>query len=315
MSETPTQIHEQESPGSVSQEVAPPKEAGLWSDAWGDLKTNPYFIIGALIVGLIVLMAIFPRLFTFWYPNEQNHELCPLGNSANVADRGRPRAEAWFGNDVQGCDYYLKTILGARTAIVMALLVSVGSAFVGIVGGMTSGYYGGVIDTLIARATDMVLAIPFILGALVFLSTREDRTVFVVALAVVLFSWPTMLRLMRSSVLSVKEQDYIAASRALGATDWRIMVQHVLPNSIQPVIVVATLAAGAAIVAEAGLSFLGVGLKLPAVSWGLMIASGSKRILNAPHLLFFPGIFLSITVLGFLMLGDAVRDALDPRNR
>ncbi|MFT5222748.1 MAG: oligopeptide transport system permease protein [Glaciecola sp.] len=311
MSEAPTPVSDLE----PDKAIAPPKEAGLWSDAWNDLKRNPYFVIGSSIVAIVMVMAIAPKLFTFWYPNEQNHEACSLLNSSNVKTQGRPSSGAWFGNDVQGCDYYLKTILGARTAIIMALLVSMGAAFVAVVGGMLSGFYGGVLDTLIARATDMVLAIPFILGALVYLSAREERDVLDVAIAVVLFSWPTMLRLMRSSVLTVKEQDFIAASRALGASDWRILIQHVLPNSIQPVIVVATLFAGSAIVAEAGLSFLGVGLQLPAVSWGLMIAKGSKRILDAPHLLFFPGIMLSATVLGFLMLGDAVRDALDPRNR
>lgn len=293
-------------------------EAGLWSDAWADLKSNPYFMAGAAIVSVMVLMAIFPKLFIWFYPGEHNQEICNLSNSANVPGRGRPSSEAWFGYDIQGCDYYLRTILGARTAIIMAFLVTVGSSIVAIVGGMAAGFYGRYVDAIIARATDMVLAIPFILGALVFLNSgflAPPRTVVHVAIAVVLFSWPTMLRLMRSSVLTVKEQDYISASRALGATDWRLLVQHVLPNAIQPVIVYATLTAGAAIVAEASLSFLGVGLQLPAISWGLMIAGSSKRILTTPHLLFFPGIFLSITVLGFLMLGDAVRDALDPRSR
>ena len=288
-------------------------EAGLWSDAWQDLKGNKYFIVGASIVVVMILMAIFPSLFTWFYPGNTDY---PQGGACGLLNsNGRPTADAWFGYDTQGCDYYMKTVLGARTAIVMALLVTIGSSVVAIVGGTVAGYYGRWIDTLIARLTDIVLAIPFILGALVYLNSREDRTVVTVAVAVVLFSWPTMLRLMRSSVLTVKEQDYISASRALGARDGRILVQHVLPNSIQPVIVYATLTAGAAIVAEATLSFLGVGLELPSISWGLMISKASRRIIQDPHLLFFPGLFLSITVLGFLLLGDAVRDALDPRSR
>ncbi len=290
-------------------------EAGLWADAWHDLKRNPYFVVGAAIVIVMILMAAVPSLFTWFYPGETNPDVCSLTNSSNVAGRGRPGASAWFGFDIQGCDYYVRTVLGARTAIVIALLVTSGVAFVGTTFGMIAGYYGGIIDSLMARLTDMVLAIPFILGALVLLNTVNSRGVLQVAGALVVFSWPTTFRLMRSSVLSVKEQDFVAASRALGADDRRLLLQHILPNSIQPVIVYATLTAGAAIVAEAALSFLGVGMQLPSISWGLMIANASTRILNAPHLLFFPGIFLSVTVLGFLMLGDAVRDALDPRTR
>jgi ABC-type dipeptide/oligopeptide/nickel transport system permease subunit len=137
----------------------------------------------------------------------------------------------------------------------------------------------------------------------------------IVVFVLVILGWPTMLRLARSSVLSVKESDYVEAARALGASDVRIMARHILPNAIAPVIVYATITVGVVISAEAALSFLGVGLALPAISWGLMISQAQVRILSSPHLLLFPGLFLSVAVFSFILMGDALRDALDPKLR
>jgi len=181
--------------------------------------------------------------------------------------------------------------------------------------GSISGFYGGFVDTIIARITDIWFAIPTILGGIVILSLLGKRGMLQVSLVLIVLGWPTMLRLARSSVLSVKETDYVDAARALGASNLRIIRRHVLPNSIAPVIVYATITVGVIIAAEAALSFLGVGLQLPAISWGLMISVAQNRILTAPHLLLFPGLFLSVTVFSFILMGDALRDALDPRLR
>jgi ABC-type dipeptide/oligopeptide/nickel transport system permease subunit len=163
--------------------------------------------------------------------------------------------------------------------------------------------------------TDIMFVIPFILGGIVILSLFPTRGVAQVSLVLIILGWATMLRLVRSSVLSAKANDYVDAARAMGASNRRIITKHILPNSLAPVIVYATITVGVIIAAEAALSFLGVGLQLPAISWGLMISVAQQRILTAPHLLLFPGLFLSVTVFAFILMGDALRDALDPKLR
>jgi len=279
--------------------------ASLWSDAWAELRTNWIFLISAAIILLFTVMAIAPQLFTSANPRE-----CFLSNSLV-----RPSAEHWFGFDLQGCDYYARTVYGARVSMSIGVTVTLFAAILAVVMGSLSGYYGGWVDAIIARLTDIWFAIPTILGGIVILSLLGTRGFFQVAFVLIILGWPTMLRLYRSSVISVKEQDYIEAARALGASDFRILGKHILPNAIAPVVIYAAITTGVIISAEAALSFLGVGLQLPAISWGLMISGAQVRILQAPHLLLFPGIFLSLAVFGFILMGDALRDALDPKSR
>ncbi len=281
------------------------KPASLWSDAWKQLRTSPMFVISALLILVFIVMAIWPTLFTKVDPHD-----CDLLNSL-----GRPGSGHWFGFDLQGCDYYANTIYGARVSVSIGIVVTAFAVLIAVVLGSIAGYYGGVLDALIARITDVWFAIPFILGGIVVLSLFGARGFFQVSFVLVILGWPTMLRLLRSAVLSVKEQDYIDAARALGASDFRIITRHILPNAIAPVIVYATITIGGVIAAEAALSFLGVGLQLPAISWGLMISVAQNRILQNPHLLLFPGLFLSVAVFSFILMGDALRDALDPKLR
>ena len=279
--------------------------ASLWGDAWKELRRNPIFVISAVVIAVFILMAAFPQLFTSKDPNA-----CNLSNSL-----GRPSGQNWFGFDLQGCDYYARTIYGARVSVSIGIVVVLAAILIAVTFGSLAGYYGSWFDALIARITDVWFAIPTILGGIVILSVFGDRGFFQVAFVLVVLSWPTMLRLMRSSVLSAKEEDYVDAARALGATDGRIIFKHILPNALAPVIVYATILVGVVISAEATLSFLGIGLQLPAISWGLMISTAQTRILSAPHLLLFPGVFLAVTVFGFILMGDALRDALDPKLR
>ncbi len=290
----------------VEEELEPVgKPASLWSDAWRELRRNPTFVVSAVIVIVLLVMAIRPELFTSVDPKS-----CSLSNSLQ-----RPSSEHWFGFDLQGCDYYARTIHGARVSVSIGLIVTTFSVIIAIVFGSLAGYYGRWLDSVIARLTDVWFAIPFILGGIVILNLLGERGLAQVSMVLVILGWPTMLRLMRSSVLSVKEQDFVDAARALGARDFRIVTRHILPSSIAPVIVYATITIGIVIAAEAALSFLGVGLQLPAISWGLMINVAQTRILQAPHLLLFPGAFLSVTVFSFILMGDALRDALDPKLR
>ncbi|WP_152360350.1 ABC transporter permease [Microlunatus speluncae] len=303
---------------STAAAVAPsggPANRSLWSDAWRELRRNPIFWISAVLIAIILLMAIVPQLFTQTDPN--------------FADLRRARESpsfdrAWFGMDQQGYDVYARTIYGARSSLIVGLLTTVMTVIIGGGIGTIGAYVGGWVDAVLSRIGEIFFAIPLILGGLLFLYQFPNRAgdpylqlVGKVVLVMVIIAWPQTARVMRSSVLQVKPNDYVQAARALGASPARLIIQHILPNAAAPLIVVATINLGVFIATEGTLSFLGIGLQPPAISWGQAIAdaSGLGLIRTAPHMLLFPSLFLSITVLAFIMLGDAVRDALDPKLR
>lgn len=281
------------------------RTASLWGDAWRQLRRRPVFIISATLIGILLLISIIPGVFATHDPRE-----CNLIDSLL-----RPSSEHWFGTDLQGCDYYSRTLYGTRVSISIGILVVAFISVIAIVGGSIAGYFGGAVDSVIGRVTDIWFVIPTILGGIVILSVISSKSIFTVSLVLIVLGWATLLRLVRSSVLAVKAQDYVDAARAMGASNARIIARHILPNAIAPVIIVSAIYVGVVIAAEAALSFLGVGLQLPAISWGLMISTAQQRIVTAPHLLLFPGIFLSVTVFSFILMGDALRDALDPKLR
>jgi oligopeptide transport system permease protein len=260
-------------------------------------------------------MSLFPQLFTSIDPRARR--ACTLGNSR----KGPGTNGAWFGYDTFGCDYYSTVIYGARVSMIIGLVVVGGAMLIGVFLGAIAGYYGGWFDNVVARLTDIIYGLPLILGAILLLNLLAsdrffgERNLTVVSLALIVLSWMTFMRLFRSSVISVKDTDYVSAARAMGATDSRIILKHIVPNALAPVLVYATISVGGIIAAEATLSFLGIGLQQPAISWGLQINSAQNYIRSSPHLLFFPSIFLSVTVLSFILLGDALRDALDPKLR
>lgn len=217
-----------------------------------------------------------------------------------------PRAGHWFGFDVQGCDGYAQSIHGARSSLAIGALVVTASALLGIVVGGVVGYLGGPVDAVVGRITDLAFAVPLVLGGMVVLSLVDVRGIPQVALVLTLLGWPPFARLMRSSVLSVRGETYVEAARALGAGDLRILRRHVLPNAVGPVLAYGAAYVGVVITAEALLSFAGVGLQLPAVSWGVMLAEVRDQVLQAPHLL-LPGVLLTATVASCVLLGEALR--------
>ncbi|WHX18784.1 ABC transporter permease [Streptomyces malaysiensis subsp. malaysiensis] len=284
---------------------AAPTGRGLWSDAWHDLRRNPVFIVSALIILFLVLIAIWPQLIASGNPYH--------GDLARAQDGPAPGHP--FGYDLQGRDVYTRTVYGARASITVGICATLGAALLGSALGGLAGYFGGWWDALLSRIADVFFGIPILLGGLVFLSVVTSGSVWPVVGFIVLLGWPQISRIARGSVVTVKEHDYVQAARALGASSGRTLLRHIAPNAVAPVIVVATIALGTYISLEATLSFLGVGLKPPTVSWGIDISSAATQIRNAPHMLLWPAGALSITVLAFIMLGDAVRDALDPKLR
>jgi ABC-type dipeptide/oligopeptide/nickel transport system permease subunit len=290
------------------------RQNSLWSDAWASLKRNPLFWIGAFLGVFFVTMAIVPALFS----RGADPRSCNLSNSKQP-----PSAEHWMGFDQQGCDYLANVAYGARSSLQIGLLAVFGVLVLGILIGALAGYYGGAADSLLARLTDIFFALPLVLGALILLRVApatglpvlSGRGTGAVAIALALFGWMTAMRLVRSQVIAVKSTDYVAAARAMGASNLRILTRHILPNAVAPVLVYSTIAVGVLIAAEATLTYLGVGLQRPAISWGLQISTGQSLLRTAPHLVLFPSIILSLTVMAFIMMGDALRDALDPRQR
>lgn len=287
---------------------APGKErnASLWADAGRELIRNPVFVISSLVVLTVMSMATMPWLWTSTDPDK-----CPISRG-----KDGPTADHIFGFSVQGCDYYAHTIYGSGPSIAVAVLATLGTVLIGSLTGILGGFYGGWVDGIISRFTDMVLGLPFLLGALTLLSLMQTHSVWAVVGALTALGWPITSRIMRASVIATKGMDYVQAARSLGASDARIIFRHVLPNAIAPVIVVATIALGGYVGAEATLTFIGVGLRAPTVSWGVMITDGTDWVLSGfPHLLLAPVTFLVATVLSFILMGDAARDALDPKLR
>ncbi|GGO97741.1 ABC transporter permease [Wenjunlia tyrosinilytica] len=281
------------------------KPRSLWDDAWRDLRRNPVFIVSSLLILFLVILSLWPGLFSSTSPLS-----CDLSKSRQTSESGHP-----FGYDLQGCDVYARTIYGARASVTVGVCATAGVAILGSVLGGLAGFYGGWWDSVLSRITDIFFGIPILLGGLVFLSVMKDRSIWTVVSFMILLGWPQIGRIARGAVITAKQQDYVQAAKALGASSGRIMIRHILPNAVAPVIVVATIALGTYISLEATLSYLGVGLKAPTVSWGIDISSAAVQYRNAPHMLLYPAGALSITILAFIMLGDAVRDALDPKLR
>jgi ABC-type dipeptide/oligopeptide/nickel transport system permease subunit len=274
------------------------------SRATKHLRRDARAWFGVLVVLLMVVSAIAAPVFARHDPTAIDlvNQLSP------------PSASHWMGTDIQGRDVWARLIYGARISLSVGL-VSQGIALtLGLVLGLIAGFYGRWVDELVMRLADVTLAFPTLL-LLIALVAALQPSLTVVFLTIGLVGWAGMARLVRGQVLVVRELEYVQAMRALGARDWRIIAAHVLPAIIAPVVIAATLGVAAAIMAEASLSFLGLGVQPPTPSWGSMIADGRdlSQLRGAPWTSVFPGLAIGLTVLGFNLLGDALRDALDPR--
>ncbi|MFI0792341.1 ABC transporter permease [Micromonospora rubida] len=296
-------------PGAPNQVGVPRKPRSLAGDAWRDLRRKPIFWISLFLVVLVAAMAVVPALFTTNDPRD-----CVLSRQ-----HAGPSGGAIFGYDFQGCDTYARAVYGARASLLVGTLSALFTGLIALVVGMVAGYFGRWVDAVLSRVVDIVLGIPLLLAAIVLLkrvsSSSDNVRLFAVIFVLAVLGWTTAARVIRSSVITAKEQDYVAAARMLGAGNGRIMWRHILPNALAPAVVVLTIALGSFISAEATLSFLGIGLKAPTISWGIDIDAGRVHMRESAIPLVVPSTFLALTVLAFIMLGDAIRDAFDPKLR
>jgi ABC-type dipeptide/oligopeptide/nickel transport system permease subunit len=277
----------------------------LWADGWRELRSKPLFWVSVLVVLAVTSMAVLPGLWASGQPDR-----CLLERGSQPPSGAHP-----FGFTFQGCDMWAKVVYGTSKSLAVALIATIGTTVFGMFIGTLAGYYPGVTDTLLSRFTDIFFGLPFLLGSVVFLAVVPIRNVWTISAVIAVLSWPTFTRIMRGSVLGTKNRDYVEAARALGATNARVIMRHILPNAVAPIIVLTTIYLGIFVGLEATLTFLGVGFQRPNTTWGLLIAEGQPYALQSPHLLIFPCAFLVVTVLEFIMLGDLLRDAFDPRGR
>ncbi len=266
---------------------------------------RPQFVISAVLIAGVVVVALFPSLFAAADPGYANPDQSLLA----------PSAAHWFGTDLQGHDIYARTIYGARASITVGLGATLLVIVVGGALGALAGFYGGWLDAVVSRVADVFFGIPLLLAAIVLMQVMHHRTVWTVIAILALFGWPQIARITRGAVLAVRGSDYVLAAKALGLNRFGILVRHVLPNAMGPVIAVSTIALGLFIVTEATLSYLGVGLPPTVVSWGGDINVDQIRLRAGSPILFYPAGALAITVLAFMIMGDVLRDALDPSSR
>lgn len=272
--------------------------------AWRRFRHHPPALVGLSIILTFVLLAIFAPLISPYDPVAQD-----LSSAVQS-----PSAEHWFGTDQLGRDIATRLMYGTRISLLIGVLAVAIGLVIGVPLGMIAGYYGGWADLAISRAADMMFAFTSILLALTLvavLGVSLQNVIIAVGISVV----PVIIRLVRSSVLTLREEPYVEAARALGASDLRIITRHVFRNALTPVLVHGTLSIGVSILLAAGLGFLGLGVQSPTPEWGTMLGEGRQYIFNAPHMTTFPGVTIFLAILAFNLLGDGLRDALDPRMR
>ncbi|MBN1193155.1 MAG: ABC transporter permease [Coriobacteriia bacterium] len=274
----------------------------LWGDALIRLRKNKLAIAGLIWITFIIAVTISADL---WVPK---HFANPT--STEFAGLESPSAAHPFGTDRIGRDVFSRVVYGARVSLAVGILAVSISLVLGLIFGALSGYYGGVLDAFIMRTADIFFAFPYMLFAIALLAVLGPgyQNVFI---AIGILGWPSIARVFRSSIMSVKENEYVDAARAVGASDLRIMFRHIMPNAIAPIIVYGTMSIGGAIITEAALSYLGMGVQAPMPSWGAMLSEAKALMIPAPWLTLWPGFAILTTVLSFVLMGDGLRDALD----
>ncbi|MEZ4497523.1 MAG: ABC transporter permease [Thermomicrobiales bacterium] len=267
-------------------------------------KRHKPALIGMTFVIMLVIVAIFAPIIAPYDPNK-----------VSILDsKNPPSREHWLGNDDVGRDILSRVIFGTRVALIVGLGATTIAVVIGVTVGATAGYFGGKIDTILSRFVDSLMAFP-LLALLLILSAVFGPSLRNVVIVIGCSVWASYARMVRAEVLSLRERDFVHAARAAGAKNVRIVLRHIVPNALGPVIIFASLQVGGIIILESALSFLGLGVQRPTASWGTMLSDGRDYIRNYPHISMAPGIAITLTVLAFNLIGDGLRDALDPRQR
>ncbi len=287
-------------PGGLDNLGAPARP--LRADVWKRFRRNRAAMVALAFLVLLAGLAILAPV------------IAPYSITERAAGQFRkpPSADHWFGTDTIGRDVFSRVIYGARFSLKIGILATLMSLTIGLLLGSVAGFFGGILDTVIMRITDVFLAIPYVVLAVAIaavLGKGQNTVILVLGFT----GWLGICRIVRSSFLGLNQLEYVEAARALGYSRRRIIFRHMLPNALQPIIVYGTIAVGSVILAEAALSYLGVGPQDPTPAWGLMVKDGKSLLSTAPHLLFFPGGAIFLTVLSFVFIGDGLRDALDPK--
>ena len=289
-------------------DIRPPRT--LLQDAWYDLKRNKLFWLSAVLIVFVAAMVLFPGLLADRAKTDSLYGGCNLSESLLP-----PSSEHWFGTDQLGCDVYAMTIFGARPSVTVALIATAVTIALGATVGLLAGFYGGVTDSILSRIIDIFFSLHPIVVGIAVLTSLSLSGIWGVTLVLSVLGWVGAARMVRSQTIEAKSQDYTTAARALGASNRRIMGRHILPNAMGPAIVLAVLGLGGFILSEATFSFLGIGIKPPLFTWGTIIAESQPVFFQAPWTLFFPSLFLSLAVLAFILLGESISEAIDPKLR
>ena len=301
-------------PGQVVREH---RSAGLWGDAWGRLRKNRLAVLGLIMVIILLFLGIFGPFLAPWPYAYQDLKAVVAGGGGPLPP-GSPGHV--LGTDQLGRDLLSRLLDGARISVSVAIVVQLVILLIGVPIGAIAGWFSGRLDNFLMRFTDIIYAVPdllfIIILSVVFRETAFGRTfdgLLMIFVAIGLTSWVTVSRLVRGQLLSLKETEFVEAARAIGVQDRKIITKHLLPNGVGPIIVAVTLGIPGAILAEATLSYIGIGVQPPRASWGSLISDGYKYIRSEPHLVLFPAICIAAALASFTFLGDGLRDALDPK--
>lgn len=284
--------------------TAPREARSQMAEVWHQFRRNKGAMVGSAVVLLIVFIALFSDVFL-------DYDTQVVGQ--NLADRLQwPNANHWFGTDELGRDIFFRVLYGTRFSCSVGLVAVTIGLLLGVTLGAIAGFYGGWIEELIMRSTDILSAVPNMLLAIVIVSVL-GQSIWNLMLAVGITSVPEFVRITRAAVLTVRNQEYVEASKAIGLTNRKIIFKHILPNCLSPIIVQATLRVASAIISASSLSFLGLGVPAPSPEWGALLSGGRKYIRDYSYMTLFPGLAIMITVLALNMMGDGLRDSLDPK--
>lgn len=289
---------------SEKEKIARP-QIGYWQDAWRRLKTNKIAILSLIILAILIIMVIIG-------PNISGYDYKEVDASKMNM---KPSKEHWFGTDELGRDLFSRVWQAGRISIAIGIIGAIIDTVIGCIYGGIAAYFGGKVDTIMMRIVEILLSIPYLMVVILISIVTDSRSFGTLILSLTLTGWCGMARLVRGQMLQVKQQEYIMAAEALGVSPWKIITKHLIPNVLGIIIVAVTFDIPGYIFAETFLSYIGLGIQPPKTSWGALASAAQQNFIFHPYQMFFPGLMIALTMLSFTLLGDGLRDALDPRLR